>query len=321
MELDKQNVLIPGAGGPTGIGAVKSLRMCAFKGKIVATDSDVLSAGLYLADRGYVVPPANDSSFIQEAMKIIEKEQINIILSTSGFDIIPYSKNKKALEEKGIIVAMSDYEVIEDCLDKLKFYHKLKDKFNLPYTTTNPSRVNAFPCIVKPIWGKGSTNVFFCHSEKELEEILSKYDDMIIQEYLPGKEYSIDVLSDLEGNPLVAIPRERIEVRAGVSFKGQVVLDKVIQEECLQVTKFLGIKGPSCIQMKRDREGVPKIVEVNPRMGGSTILTTYAGVNFPELIIKIANAEKIEIPKVREMTMVRYYEEVILDETGELVNL
>jgi len=93
----------------------------------------------------------------------------------------------------------------------------------------------------------------------------------------------------------------------------------VIQEECLQVAEFLGIKGASFIQMKRDKEGVPKIIEVNPRLGGGTILTTYAGVNFPELIIKMANAEKIEIPKLQEITMIRYYEEVILNEKGEVI--
>lgn len=312
--MDKQNVLIPGAGGAAGIGAIKSLRLSKFQGKIVATDSDKLSAGLYLADKGYVVPLADAPSFLREAMKIMEEEQVEIILPTSGFDIIPYSKNKRMLGRKNIIVAMSDYEVIENCLNKLDFYHKLKSKFNLPYTTDDPARINTFPCIAKPILGKGSKNIFTCHDKKELKEVLSKHNNLLIQEYLPGKEYTVDVLSDLNGIPLVAVPRERIEVRAGISVKSRIVLDKVMQEECLRVVEFLGIKGPSCIQMKCDKEGVPKIIEVNPRLGGATIMTTYAGVNFPELTIKMATGNKVDVPKIREITMLRYYEEVILDE-------
>jgi len=319
--MDKQNVLIPGAGGAAGIGAIKSLRMCKFQGKIVSTDADILSAGLYLADKGYVVPPANDPSFFREAMGIIEKEQIKIILPTSGFDIVPYSKNKKVLENNGVISVISDYKVIETCLNKEKFYYKLKDKFDLPYTTTNPSEIDTFPCIVKPIFGKGSRNIFICHDENELRMILSRYNDMLIQEYLPGKEYTIDVLSDLDGNALIAIPRERVEVKAGISFKGKIILDRAIQEECLRIAEYLRIKGPSCMQMKCDKKGEPKLTEVNPRMGGGTIMATYAGVNFPELIIKIANGEKIEIPEIKEITMVRYYEEVILDEKGKVMRL
>jgi len=317
----KQNVLIPGAGGAAGIGAIKSLRMCKFKGKIVATDANVLSAGLYLADKGYAVPLANDPSFLKEALKIIENERIGIILPTSGFDIVPYSKNKKVLESECVIPVMSEYEVMMTCLNKEKFYYKLKDKFDLPYTTTVPSKMDIFPCVVKPIFGKGSKNVFICHDEQELERILSRYNDMIIQEYLPDKEYTIDVLSDLDGRALLAIPRERIEVKAGISFKGKIILDEILQEKCLRIAEYLRIKGPSCMQMKCDKEGVPKLTEVNPRMGGGTIMTTYAGVNFPELIIKMVNEEKIKIPKIKEITMVRYYEEVILDKKGKVVRL
>lgn len=144
---------------------------------------------------------------------------------------------------------------------------------------------------------------------------------MLIQEYLPSKEYTIDVLSDLDGNALIAIPRERVEVKAGISFKGKIILDRAIQEECLRIAEYLRIKGPSCMQMKCDKKGEPKLTEVNPRMGGGTIMATYAGLNFPELIIKIANGEKIEIPEIKEITMVRYYEEVILDEKGKVMRL
>ena len=321
MGLAKQNVLIPGAGGAAGIGAIKSLRMCKFKGKIVSTDANVLSAGLYLADKGYVVPPANKPSFFQEAKKIIEKERIDVILPTSGFDIVPYSKNNEFLEDNNIVTAMSDYEVIQTCLNKENFYYKLKNKFNLPYTTTNVSKIDAFSCIAKPIFGKGSKNVFICHDENELNTILSKYNDMIIQEYLPGKEYTIDVLSDLDGNALLAIPRERIEVKAGISFKGKIILDEKIQKDCLNIAEYLGIKGPSCMQMKCDSGGIPKIMEVNPRMGGGTIMATYAGVNFPELVIKMVNDAKIEIPEINQITMIRYYEEVILNGKGKVVRL
>ena len=309
--------MIPGGGGAAGIGAIKSLKICKFKGKTVSTDSDVLSAGIYLADRGYIVPLADNPFFLKRAMKIMEREQIDIILPTSGFDIVSYSKNKKMLRENDIIAAMSDYDTIETCLNKIKFYLKLKNKFNLPYTTTDPLKIDAFPCIVKPIFGKGSKDIFICYDENELKKVLLNKNGMLIQEYLPEKEYTIDVLSDLDGNSLIAIPRERIEVKSGISFKGRVILDKTMQEECLSIAEHLEIKGPSCMQMKCNKDHEPRIMEVNPRMGGGTIMTTYAGLNIPDILIKIANDKKIEIPQVKEITMVRYYEEVILNEYGE----
>ena len=56
MGKNSPNVLIPGAGGAAGIGAIKSLKLAHYSGKVIATDLNPLSAGLYLADRGYVVP-------------------------------------------------------------------------------------------------------------------------------------------------------------------------------------------------------------------------------------------------------------------------
>ena len=47
--MDTFNVLIPGAGGPAGINTIKSLRLSLFKGNIVSTDSNSLSAGFFLA--------------------------------------------------------------------------------------------------------------------------------------------------------------------------------------------------------------------------------------------------------------------------------
>jgi carbamoyl-phosphate synthase large subunit len=319
--LDKQNILIPGAGGAAGVGAIKSLRMYNFAHNIITTDANPLSAGFYLADRGYVLPFADASTFLDEALNIIEAENIGIIFPTSGFDIIPYSKNKKKLSDIGVTTVVSDYECLNTCLDKYRFYKTLSNKFDLPFTTKNPDQIDSFPCIVKPIFGKGSRDVFICTNREELDDVLEKHENMIIQEYLPNKEYTIDVMSDLDGNPIVAIPRERVEIKAGISSKGKVVLDENIQEECLEVAEFLNLKGPSCMQMKVDSNGEPKIIEVNPRMGGATIMATYAGANFAEMILKMVNEEDILIPKLKEISMIRYYEEIILDENKNVVNL
>jgi len=314
MGNDTPNVLIPGAGGAAGIGAIKSLRLAHYSGKIISTDINPLSAGLHLADHGYVVPAADDSEFFTSVIKIMRENNIEIILPTSGFDIVPYSQNKEKLRNIGVIAVISDYNVIESCIDKLKFYDLLKNHFKLPFTSSEIYEFDSFPCIIKPICGKGSKNVFFCNNPEELIQIASKYDGMLVQEYLPGVEYSIDVMSDLEGHALFAIPRERIEVKSGICSKGRIVNNKQLIQIAMDLTNYLGLIGPSCVQMKLDGQGIPKIVEVNPRMGGATIIATYAGVNFPKIIIDLVKGEKIMLPTFREVTVVRYYEDIVLDD-------
>ena len=247
-------------------------------------------------------------------MEIIHNDDVEVILPTSGFDILPYSQNKEMLRDLGVIPVISDYDVIESCTDKLKFYNSLRTHFELPFTSSDISEMDDFPCIIKPIHGKGSRNVFLCSDLHELTRISSKYDGMLVQEYLPGTEYTVDVMSDLDGRALFAIPRERIEVKSGICSKGRIVNDKQLIQISMDLTNHLGLIGPSCVQMKLDSHGLPKILEVNPRMGGATIMATYAGANFPKIIIDLVKGEDIVLPTIREISVVRYYEEIVLDD-------
>jgi carbamoyl-phosphate synthase large subunit len=66
------------------------------------------------------------------------------------------------------------------------------------------------------------------------------------------------------------------------------------------------------MQLKRDGNGRPKLIDLNPRLGGGTIITALAGVNFPDLTVRLCNQEKIRIPKPREITVTRYWEEIVV---------
>ena len=43
-------------------------------------------------------------------------------------------------------------------------------------------------------------------------------------------------------------------------------------------------------------------------------MATYAGANFPKIIIDLVKGEDIVLPTIREISVVRYYEEIVLDD-------
>jgi carbamoyl-phosphate synthase large subunit len=151
--------------------------------------------------------------------------------------------------------------------------------------------------------------------ENDLRQATSKFPDLIFQEYLPGAEYTIDVLCDLNKKPLVAVPRIRLETKGGISTKGKVVHDPQIERICMDIADYVGIRGPCCIQMKEAKDGTLKPVEVNPRMGGGTIFAALAGVNFPALILDLIREKEILKPSFSEVTIIRYFEEIVVDKT------
>ena len=305
-------VLIPGAGGDAGIGAIKALRLAGYRGRIAATDTDPLSPGLELADAGTVVPPAASPDFFDRAIEFIHDEEVDVILPTSGFDTPVYARHEGELRGAGVTVIGCGPYVMETCMDKWRFYEYVRREFPVPRTYQRPPDDLEFPCFVKPVRGKGSRHVAVCRDREALAHRLREHDDLLIQEYLPGVEYTVDVLSDLDGRPLVAVPRVRLAVKEGISVRGQTIHDGEIESLCLRLAAALLLKGPVCMQLKRDRDGAPRFIEVNPRMGGGTIFAALAGVNMAALSLALAAGRPLPPLRFSEITVVRYFEELVL---------
>ena len=303
-----------GAGGSAAVCALKSLRLAAYSGRLIATDSDPFASGFRFADAHRIVPPAHDSRFVPSVLELIAAEGVEVVLPTSGFDTRVYGELKGELARRGVVAAVCDADAIADTEDKLRFHCRAQELFPLPRTWRPGDAGIPFPCFVKPRFGKGSREAGLCDTAPELARHASNGHEVVVQEYLPGPEYSVDVLSDLAGNPLVAVPRLRLAVRGGISVKGRVVRDPEIQGLCVALARFLGLKGATCMQLKRDAEGQLRFLEVNPRLGGASIFATLAGVNIPLLLIRLACGERVEVPAFRELTVLRYFEEVVVEE-------
>lgn len=308
-------ILVPSASAPAGINTIKSLKMVKYPVRIVASDSNPISAGFFMSHAHEVLPEIDSKLYVSRLLDIVEKHKIEILMPSSGYDIYQYSENKEKLLKLGALPVVSDKKTMERCRDKMQTFNYLSKKFDLPFTTIDYKKTSRFPLIAKPRYGKGSKGIVKIDNEKELKYVQTKKDkdNLIFQEYLPGTEYTIDVLSDLECEPIIAVPRIRLETKAGISTMGKIVKDENISDTCKSIAKCLKIRGPCCIQMKESKEGILKIVEVNPRMGGGTFFTTLAGANFPAMILDMVNGKKLKIPKISEITIVRYFEEIVLE--------
>jgi carbamoyl-phosphate synthase large subunit len=311
----RSTILVPSASAPAGINTIKSLKMVKYPVRIVASDSNPISAGFFMSDAHEVLPEIDSKLYVSRLFDIVEKHKIEILMPSSGYDIYQYSDNKEKLLKLGALPVVSDKKTMERCRDNMQTFNYLSKKFDLPFTTLDHKKTSRFPLIAKPRYGKGSKGIVKIDNEKELKYVQTKKDkdNLIFQEYLPGTEYTIDVLSDLESEPIIAVPRIRLETKAGISTMGKIVKDENISDTCKSIAKWLKIRGPCCIQMKESKEGILKIVEVNPRMGGGTFFTTLAGANFPAMILDMVNGKKLKTPKISEITIVRYFEEIVLE--------
>jgi len=214
-----------------------------------------------------------------------------------------------------------DPEIARSTFDKYET-HLLLTRLGLPSppTVLPGDPVEAFPVMVKPRWGSGARSIHRADDERAAEFFVDYVrEPTMVQRCMDGPEFSVDVLCDLRGRCLNAIPRTMIESRGGESIKGTVIADAELISLGQRTAEALGVRGPATIQAFRDREIGLGITDVNTRFGGAFPAPMYAalpGRTYPELIVRMAAGEEIE-PHVGEfragVTFTRYYWQLELD--------
>jgi carbamoyl-phosphate synthase large subunit len=308
-------VLVTGAGGPAGIAVIRSL-LKRGDADVYAGDMDGWASGLYLvpADRRRILQPGLSPSFVDDIKLLCAHDAIDVVISTVDVELPPLAARRAEL---GAVLAAPSAATLDVTLDKWELAQRCSRLLRVPVTrllNEDGAALNwSFPVIVKPRRGAGSRGIRLVADRAALEA-LGTDEALIIQEHLPGDEYSVDVLADLEGNVVAAVPRTRTRVDSGVSIAGRTVHDDALESTAAAVAKAIGLTGVANVQLRRDTEGVPALLEVNPRFPGALPLTIAAGVDIPSLVLDLAIG--IAIPQTmdfRDLANVRYLEDVFVD--------
>lgn len=308
-------VLVTGAGGPAGVAVIRSLLQREGV-EVFAADMDGWASGLYLVPAGQrrIVPPGKSADFVDALVALCAADDIDVLFSTVDVELPPLARRR---DELGAALAAPSLDTLETCLDKFALAVRCSPLLRTPIThLVGPAaRAEAweFPIIVKPRSGAGSRGVRLVHSADDLAA-LGDDESLIAQEHLPGDEYSVDVFANADGHVVAAVPRTRTRVDSGVSIAGLTVRDDGLESTAAAVAQAIALTGVANVQLRRDVNGVPALLEVNPRFPGAMPLTIAAGVDMPSLMLDLAlGADLPEQVPFREIANVRFLEDVFVD--------
>ena len=275
-----------------------ALKKLGLSGKVVSTDFNPLSPALYISDCYHWAPLTSDPGYLDHISCICRKEEIRLIVPTIDDELEIMGSAVERFAGMGVKVLVSSPATSRICNDKWETFHFF-NKRGIPTPKTwlpnNLPSENAleYPLFLKPRRGRGSVETFSINNERELNFFLDYVSQPIIQEFLEGREYTLDTFVDGGGSVIAVVPRRRLWVRAGVMDKGRTEKNQELIELGKRVAEELKICGPANIQVKYT-EGQPKVFEVNPRFSGGIPLTLAAGVDFPELSLRMANGDILE---------------------------
>ena len=160
------------------------------------------------------------------------------------------------------------------------------------------------PAVIKPRISSGSFGIVYVKKREDLipsyRSVHQRFPFPLIQEWIPdgGGTYGLSALFDEASNIKAAFVHNKLRmypVQGGPSTLREGVEHPQIMELGLSLLKSLNWVGVGMVEFKVDsRDGVPKLMEVNPRFWGSLQLAIVSGVDFPYLILRMAKGESFE---------------------------
>jgi hypothetical protein len=129
-----------------------------------------------------------------------------------------------------------------------------------------------------------------------LEKILGEQPDLVVSEFLPGEELSVDCFTDRHRSLRFVGPRTRQRVTVGISYESESVpLSKEIEEIANTLNNRLELRGAWFFQIKRDKAGEWKLLEFATRQASTMGLFRQLGINFALLSLFDAMELEVEI--------------------------
>ena len=345
--MKKINILLTSAGNDGCPSVINSLRKNGEREiEITAVDCNRDSAGLHLADCYFVVPKRDDEvAFINAILLICQIRSIEIIFPLSTLDQEFFAKNAEFFQQKGIKVIVSEYSKVHLANNKLNLCKFARENgINVPLFTDVKSYHDFknklydffdkdFPVVIKSNTGTGAQGLKIAYNslpenqrfydrdnrditKKEAELILrnfNKWDEIHLCEYLPGSEFSVDILLE-NGKPKVSVARKRIKSVYGLATVAEIDQRKDVIDQAEKLVSHIGLTYIVNVQFRCNSENKPFLLEINPRVPGTISLTHESGVNMPYLAIKIALGETIpSLFSIEQKKIMRYWTGVFVE--------
>lgn len=333
-----------GAGAPGAAGILKCLEQDN-NVHVVSADADPEATGKYLVKEFVCIPTADKPDFTDKVLSICREKNIHVLMPLVTKELIPLSQRIKEFELAGTKLLVSSTASLEIANNKSRLYEFLQwrglkipdfrvvenvEQFqNAVAELGHPSKQVCF----KPSVSNGSRGFRIITEQFNEADILfnqkpinvfirlndalrvlssAHFPELLVSQYLPGDEYSVDCLCN-QGNALLVLPRLRKKMVNGISVKGEFVREDKIIDYCTRIIKELQLHGNIGIQVKANDEGEFLVLEINPRVQGTISAALGAGVNLPLLAVK----QELGLPILPEELIIkwgvrfsRYWEEV-----------
>ena len=346
-------VVLTGIGLDGGPDIIRALRADGALGaRVVGLDIESSTASAYLCDAFHVVPRRDDPAYVRTVADIARAEGARVIYPLPTFDQELFAAARPTLERDGFAVPVSSEDAVRVCNDKWLLYERVRatlpdavpkrrrvaDPDELVAAATElgyPARrvcvrrrvsrgaigfrvIDDGPARVRALLDENPGSVLV--SLAELLDTLRHADpfpsDYLVEEYLPGDEWDVDVLCR-EGQSVVIATRHNLAMTGGGATHSVLTHSHAITALSERIVADLGLNAIVSLSFRHDDAGTPKLIEINPRIPSSILCAMGGGVNLVALAVRQALGESVAATEPDSGgQFLRHYQSVVIDAEG-----
>ena len=266
---------------------------------VCATDMTNTAPAAYFCDEIFIAPRISDENYLPFLLELCQKEKVDALIPTIDTDLLLLAKNRERFEKIGTKVLVANEDKIAICRDKRKtsgYFESLGLSAPKPFAKAEEYDLG-FPAFIKPLDGSSSIDAYKVKNQEELFTYAEKIGEgkYVVQPFIDGEEYTVDIFCNLLGEPIYITPRIRLAVRAGEVLKTQIRQDAKTVAEMQKLVADFKPRGGCTVQLIKDKKtGENYYIEINPRFGGGAPLSMKAGANSAKALIRILQGERVE---------------------------
>jgi carbamoyl-phosphate synthase large subunit len=316
-----RNILVSGASGIVGYGVLRSLKRTNESLNLIGTTiyEDSIAEGF--SDIFEKAPLTSDDNYLDWLLEIVKKHNIHFLIPGIEADMYKWVDHIEEIQKGGAIVLINKIDLITLCKDKWRFYESLCE-FDSPYLIKS-SISNDFkrlteefglPFLIKPRCGYGSKGIEIIYDEATFSKYAGEVGSRLMVQQIVGnvnEEFTTSAFCDGKGSFYCCMTLKRILSKDGFTEKAEVVNPEGIEDAISALCNLYEPIGPTNFQFRK-KDGILKLLEINPRISSSTSIRSAFGYNESEMAIDYYLESKVPIqPLIRQGRAVRYVEDFI----------
>ena len=273
-----QRVLVTGVGGPSGKAATTALKARGFF--VVGADMQVVPND---CDQFVQVPAALDTTYPDKLRTLIREHRIGWLFPTVAEELGIVAELAAEFRTQGVVVFISAPAGVHICQDKWETAQALHAcDIAVPKSAVgredDPAvRALGFPVVSRPRVGRGGRGVVV-HDAAGIAPSLA---EPIWQEFMSGIEYDVLLVRhpDVPHRIIMCQVFEKTALKEGrvgnaIGIKALDTTDPDAQDVAAlaeNAARALSLTGPLDMDIRRGVDGVPRLLEINARIGAHAL--------------------------------------------------